>query len=366
MNARSVAVLAALAALVLVPAASAYGLDVRVRAPLVGDVQVAQAIPLPAPVQDGFDLVGADAPEPTRADVALDPYAAVQVVEGVFVPHGERAATQDAPRGDGGDAPVPLRAHALLVPLTALGGIPAVDLDGLTSGIPLGPLAPAHDTGVAPPAPVAVASVAPPAAPAEAAPAALAASVSVVALAAATAAAPAASFGWERLKRLVVLAALYTRIAKENLLDHGSRERLLAAIRDTPGLPVTDLAARTGVPRNTATYHLRRLEREGLVTSSRSGRVRVWFVPGTGATRAEAPAYAALRHQTTRAIAMEVAAAPGVDQQALCQRFGLAPSLAHWHADRLVECGLVRKERDGRRVRYYPTEGLPRVAAFSA
>jgi predicted transcriptional regulator len=194
---------------------------------------------------------------------------------------------------------------------------------------------------------------------------AVASAALVAAVAAGAAVAPAAPFAWDRLKRLAFLAALYTRIAKERLLDHGSRDRLLTVIRERPGLPVTDLADAAGVPRNTATYHLRRLEREGLAVSQRSGRVRVWFVPGGLARKDEASAFAALRHDTTRAIAMEVAAQPGLDQQALCARFGLAPSLAHWHADRLVQSGLVRKERDGRHVRYYPTEGLPRLATLS-
>ena len=63
---------------------------------------------------------------------------------------------------------------------------------------------------------------------------------------------------------------------------------------------------------------------------------------------------AAVRHPTTASIAREVGAKPGLDQQELCSRFDLAPSLAHWHAKRLVQAGVVEQRRDGRFVRYYP------------
>jgi DNA-binding transcriptional ArsR family regulator len=179
-------------------------------------------------------------------------------------------------------------------------------------------------------------------------------SAALVAVAAVTAAAPlAGGFGWERLRRLALAAALYTRIAKERLLDHTGRERLVLAVREHPGAAVTDLAVLAGIPRNTAVYHLRRLEREGLVSSSKNGRMRLYFAPGAE-QRSHAPALAVLRHPTTQQVATAVGATPGIDQRALCERLGLAPSLAHWHATRLVSAGVVTRERDGRHVRYYP------------
>ncbi|HET6405433.1 MAG TPA: winged helix-turn-helix transcriptional regulator [Candidatus Thermoplasmatota archaeon] len=132
------------------------------------------------------------------------------------------------------------------------------------------------------------------------------------------------------------------------------------------------------MPRNTVTYHLRVLEREGLVSSARNGRNRLFFAPGAlparaptedaaaGSRQQVAAAYATLRHETTLAIAREIGANPGLDQKALCERVGLSPSLAHWHADRLVASGLVDKRREGRFVRYYPGATFGIVQARSA
>ncbi|MFA5860791.1 MAG: winged helix-turn-helix transcriptional regulator [Candidatus Thermoplasmatota archaeon] len=184
---------------------------------------------------------------------------------------------------------------------------------------------------------------------------AIAPGAALVALAAVTAAGPViATLSWERLRRFAPLAMLYTRIAKERLLDHGARERLIEAVRSSPGVALADAARIADLPRNTAVYHLMRLEKEGLVSSLRRGRTRLYFAPGALDQRENASAIAALRHPVTLDIATEVGAKPGLDQQALCQRFGIAPSLAHWHAARLVDAGIVTAQREGRRVRYYP------------
>ena len=217
----------------------------------------------------------------------------------------------------------------------------------------LDPRAPAEAPAVAPapaaPEPVAVAAVgAEPAGPSPVSTGILVAGI------AAASAAPAATFGWERLRRFGLLAVLYARIAKERLLDHGARERLLDRIRQSPGAPLADLARAADIPRNTAVYHLRRLEKEGLVSSVRQGRVRLYFAPGALERRENADALAALRHPTTRAIATHIGSAPGLDQRALCERTGLTPSLAHWHATRLEDAGVVQRQREGRHVRYYP------------
>lgn len=287
--------------------------------------------------------------------------------------HGEHAAEepQRAPEEREEDlflAPVlsPVSRFAP-IPDTNVGPMPRIDIAFLTAAIDeVAPTpAPARETPAPAPRPVVSAP--------ERAPEqndAPAMPVPVLALAAATAVAAAgpatAGAMWERLKGLVLLVGLYSRIAKERLLDHGSRERLLDAIRAKPGQAVADLAERTGYPRNTVTYHLRVLEREGLVSSTRNGRNRLFFAPGSLPQRANADGFAALRHETTLAMARAIGANPGVDQKALCESVGLSPSLAHWHADRLVASGLVDKRREGRYVRYYPGAAFGLVQARSA
>lgn len=194
-------------------------------------------------------------------------------------------------------------------------------------------------------------------------------SATMVALASAAAVAgtlAAPGLDWDRFRRFGLFALLYTRIAKDRLLDHGGRETLLNAARERPGSTLSELADAAGIPRNTATYHLNRLEREGLVTSARKGRTRLYFTVGGEARKSQADAFAALRHDKGRALARAVGETPGIDQQALCAKVGLTPSLAHWHADRLVASGVIRKEREGRHVHYHPGPSFALVASIDA
>lgn len=275
--------------------------------------------------------------------------------------------SEPAPQNGGFLAILPVNPRVLedaAAPLTPI--LETLDLSDVDASLPLPTLV---DEPAARDAPVESASVATMAAPASA-PApegdmtvVLPAAAALVAAAALAAAPSASTFSWTRLRRFGFLALLYTRISKERLLDHERRDELLQAIRDQPGTAVTDLVKLTGVPRNTAVYHLTRLEREGLVSSMREGRTRLYFAPGSLEKRANSEALAALRHDTSRMIAMEIGQKPGLDQNALCQRFGLAPSLAHWHADRLISAGLVEKRREGRHVRYYPGSAFALVDA---
>lgn len=247
-------------------------------------------------------------------------------------------------------------------------------VDGLLGSTGLGlPLA-AHDeapvTRAAAPAvmPAPPARTAAPAAAADAdpssGPSAVLVALASTAAIASVAAGPA--FDWERIRRFGFLALLYTRIAKDRLLDHGRRESLLSAIRERPGMTLSDVAEATGIPRNTATYHLNRLEKEGLLASARQGRNRHYFLVGGDVRKTQADAFAALRHDKGRALALAVGASPGMDQQALCAKLGLAPSLVHWHADRLLAAGVLSKSREGRHVRYHPGPAYALVATSDA
>lgn len=191
------------------------------------------------------------------------------------------------------------------------------------------------------------------------APAALAlAGVALVTVAGAGAAMPASSLLWERLRKLLLGVALYTRISREKLLTHDSREALLEALRAHPGTAISDLSRTTEIPRNTVTHHLHMLEKQGIVTSVKKGRLRLYFPAGSAMEKRKADALAALRHETTTALARHIGGTPGVDQAGLCRSLGLKPSLAHWHMGRLVEHSIVTQVRDGRHVRYYPGDSF--------
>lgn len=160
---------------------------------------------------------------------------------------------------------------------------------------------------------------------------------------------------WPWLKHAataLVVAPLYTRIGRDEVLEHGKREEIYTLIRANPGIHAHDVSAKAGIGWGTTVYHLKLLEDNRLVVSRRLGRYKRFYV-NAGHVTQHKDAYAALRHETTAAVARAVRATPGLIQKDLCASLGLQPSLVSWHIDRLEEAGLVKKVKEGRTVRYF-------------
>jgi DNA-binding transcriptional ArsR family regulator len=146
---------------------------------------------------------------------------------------------------------------------------------------------------------------------------------------------------------------LYARIAPQELLDNEVRRRVHGHVAQHPGADIKDTAAAAQVSWSTAAYHLARLEREGVLTSRRSGRSKRFFVNG-GQDTAKAEAIGALRNPTALAIADLVAKHPGMMQKELGAALGLPASTVSWHMRRLRDLGVVREDRRWRRAEYAP------------
>ncbi|MHB8606030.1 MAG: winged helix-turn-helix transcriptional regulator [Thermoplasmatota archaeon] len=81
-----------------------------------------------------------------------------------------------------------------------------------------------------------------------------------------------------RLRWFGPALALYSRLARSQVLDHATRERILSAVRTTPGIHFTDLARALRLRASVLDHHLRMLERHGLVRWRREGRFRSYYL----------------------------------------------------------------------------------------
>ncbi|HVM44412.1 MAG TPA: hypothetical protein VM582_00650, partial [Candidatus Thermoplasmatota archaeon] len=240
MTARTPVVLALVLMALAAPTAVALGEEVRAAA--------AEATSLAdATHAAARSLVESLAPrEPRQEEAARQHEEAQHPPPKEEAPQREREPREAPPQPRSSTQPLLGSVRGLVpVPLADAGAAPRIDLSALAAAVPLAPLAPAPAAQGAPVAPANAAAAAPAR---EAGPAAEPLGpvpLALAATAAASAAAPAAAGAlWERLRRVAWLGLLYSRIAKERLLDHASRERLLDAIRAQPGAAVADLAAR--------------------------------------------------------------------------------------------------------------------------
>lgn len=162
-------------------------------------------------------------------------------------------------------------------------------------------------------------------------------------------------FKWQSTRLL--LFPLYARLRKEDVLENPIRDDILQVVGDQPGISASELGRRLECGWGTLVYHLTVLERLQLVSSTREGRHKRFFVQGR-INYSDKGAVALLANPAARIILDAVRSSPGIIQKELSDRLGLSPGTIAWHIDRLTSQGLVVREEDGRSVRYYPSERL--------
>jgi len=132
------------------------------------------------------------------------------------------------------------------------------------------------------------------------------------------------------------------RLRPDRLLEHPLRLRVLRAIEDDPGVRMHHLAARLGRDYHAVRYHVERLEEAGLIHAV--GRRRLY-----AGEDAPTPEEEALFNPAAREVYRFVASRHEVAQGAVPVALGLAPSTVSEAASRLVQAGLLERERQGRR-----------------
>lgn len=158
--------------------------------------------------------------------------------------------------------------------------------------------------------------------------------------------------------RRVAPAGMFTRFQRSTVLDHPRREQMYRLIGETPGIRLQDLCDATGLSRTAVTHHLRLLEQQHLIVSRRVGRSRHFYENGGMYERSQKEAYALLQNDRSREIAAFIQAHPGAIQKRLCEELDVRASIIHWHVQRLRDAGLIRCDRQGRTVAYYPDSAL--------
>jgi DNA-binding transcriptional ArsR family regulator len=145
---------------------------------------------------------------------------------------------------------------------------------------------------------------------------------------------------------LVPLAG-YSRFDDSDPLNSDLRARLYETVAESPGTYLSELAATADVPVSTVRYHVRVLEREGVVETERIRGKRRLF-PGNAAT---GPLDAALNDASTEPILRAVRREEPVSVSGLADSVDRAASTVSYHLARLEDADLVERARDGTSVR---------------
>lgn len=141
----------------------------------------------------------------------------------------------------------------------------------------------------------------------------------------------------------VLLLLGYSRYDDSSPLDNDVRRRVFQQIERSPGVHVSALADLTDASRSTVRYHVRVLEREGLVYDEKIRGKRRYFPVGS-----EAPELlAALSDDATASVLDAVSRIGPANVSQLADDLDRTPGTVSYHLSRLETAGLVEQERDG-------------------
>ncbi|MHB8634203.1 MAG: thrombospondin type 3 repeat-containing protein [Thermoplasmatota archaeon] len=164
---------------------------------------------------------------------------------------------------------------------------------------------------------------------------------------------------WVRRASLVVL---FSRLAGADLLRNHNRALVMARIEAEPGIHYQGLLRGLGLAHGIVEHHLRVLLAADLVRRVPDGRETRYFVAGGPPRGARPPA--ALRSRRAQRILEFTALHGGASPADAGRAVGAPRTMVSYHVRRLAAAGLLRVERDGRRVRLFVVQIPPTAQAL--
>lgn len=136
------------------------------------------------------------------------------------------------------------------------------------------------------------------------------------------------------LVKHIPLAAMFSRIQRDVVLDHAVRSAILEAVQQEPGIHDRELQRRVDVARGALQHHVRKLLEHGLIVRRREGGfVRYWPPEGTERT--------VPLDGTAKRVHELLAEQPGLSQSEVARRLGVSRQAVGKHVVRLRAAGML-------------------------
>lgn len=147
---------------------------------------------------------------------------------------------------------------------------------------------------------------------------------------------------WFKYRFILFFLPLYTRLHKEELLDHELRGILRGYILADPGIHYNELVRQVRMANGTVAYHLSTLEREGIIKSRRDGVLKRFY-----------PAEMRLSSLPVRLTGVQllilkaVQKQEGQNQRAIAESLDIPYLTVHRHINKMVRQKVLRLEKAG-------------------
>jgi predicted transcriptional regulator len=151
-----------------------------------------------------------------------------------------------------------------------------------------------------------------------------------------------------RYKFLCFILPLYTKLRKEEVLDHYVRGKIHGYVLANPGDHYSSIRKALDLTNSSLTYHLRVLEKEELIKSQRDGMYKRFYPIG-----AKFPDNGGPFTLVQQRIIGAITETPGICQKDIASTLGVSSSTVNYHIEKLIQQGIVEARRKGMRMTYY-------------
>ncbi|TLZ56909.1 MAG: MarR family transcriptional regulator, partial [Methanobacteriota archaeon] len=143
---------------------------------------------------------------------------------------------------------------------------------------------------------------------------------------------------------------LYSRLKKEEVLDHFVRGQIYGYIVSHPGQHYNSMRADLKVTNGTLAHHLRTLEMMGFIKSYREGVFKRFYPIEVSVPQGRGVQLSDLQ---THILEM-IRGGSGPTQADIASRLEVTQQTVSYNLRTLSREGAIRLEKDGRNTRYYP------------
>lgn len=145
----------------------------------------------------------------------------------------------------------------------------------------------------------------------------------------------------------------YTRVKKEEVLNHEIRELVYDYVQSHPGEHFRAILTKLGLTNGTLIHHLQTLERQEFIKSERDGPFKRFYPTGRQFTEDVLEI-----NGIQKKILDTVASNPGVNQKDLSNMLKTSPPTINYHVKALRGVRLINIKRDGKNTRCFPGQSL--------
>jgi len=142
---------------------------------------------------------------------------------------------------------------------------------------------------------------------------------------------------------------LYSRLKKDEMLDHFVRGQIYGYIMSHPGEHYNHIKSKLDVTNGTLSHHLRALEFQGYIKSQRDGTYKRFYPTDMKIPRTKGIKLSDLQLGIIDAIRQS----PGLSQKDIARREGLSQQTVSYNLSVLERMGLLDSSREGVRKKYF-------------